>query len=58
MVFFTFIKVPFGVSKICCNHGNQGQQDIGEYENVMDVYVRSFEEDHVTIQSIVCNNAN
>jgi hypothetical protein len=50
--------VPFGVSKTCCNHGNQGQQDIEEHENVMDVYVRSFEEDHVKIQSIICNNAS
>jgi len=34
------------------------QQDIEEHENVMDVYVRSFEDDHVIIQSIVYNNAS
>jgi hypothetical protein len=29
----SFAKVPFGVSKTCYNHGNQGQQDIEEHEN-------------------------
>jgi hypothetical protein len=57
-VFFAFVEVPFGVSKTCCNHGNQRQQDIGKHENVRDVYVRSFEEDHVKIHSIICNNAS
>jgi hypothetical protein len=57
-LFFAFIEVPFRVSKACYNHGNQMQQDIEEHENVMDVYVRSFEDDHVIIQSIVYNNAS
>ncbi len=47
--------MPFGVTKTCCNHGNQGQQDIEKHENVMDVYVKCFQKDHVKTQSIVSN---
>jgi hypothetical protein len=54
-LFFAFTKVPFGVTKTCCNHGNQGQQDIEKHENVMDVYVKCFQKDHVKTQSIVSN---
>jgi hypothetical protein len=44
--------------KTCYNHGNQKQSNIEKCENMMDINVGSFEENHGRIQAIACNYAN
>jgi hypothetical protein len=44
--------------KLAINHGNQGQQNIEQCEDAMNVYVKSFLKNHVKIQTIACNHVS